>query len=165
MKKNKRFTNQVVIITGASSGIGKATAIKLSREGAKVVLVSRTRKKLEEVADQIKEFGGQSLVIPTDVSKEQEVIKMVEQVIATYKRIDILFNNAGMSYVGRFDDPSFIGDLNKMLQVDLLGTVHSTKHVLKFMKQLGSGSIMNMSSVVGRKAFPHFGAYSSVMPV
>ncbi|MCH8013342.1 MAG: SDR family oxidoreductase [Candidatus Dadabacteria bacterium] len=78
-------------------------------------------------------------------------------------RIDILFNNTGSSYVGRIEDENFVENAKKMIDTDYFGTVYTTKEVLPVMQKQGSGHIMNMSSVVGRKAFPHFGGYSSVM--
>jgi NADP-dependent 3-hydroxy acid dehydrogenase YdfG len=159
----RRFKDKVAVITGASSGIGKATAILFAKEGAKTALVSRSKDKLESVADEIRQFNQDVLVIPTDVSSQEQVHKMAQKVTETYGRIDVLFNNAGSSYVGRVEDDSFIDDAKKMIDIDYLGTVYTTKEVLPVMKKQGSGHIMNMSSVVGRKAFPHFGGYSSVM--
>lgn len=161
--KKQRFKDKVVVITGASSGIGKETAILFAKEGAKTVLVSRSKGKLDSVADEMRQFNRDVLVIPTDVSSQEQVHDMVQKVIETYGRIDILFNNAGSSYVGRVVDDGFVENLRKMIDVDFLGTVYATKGVLPVMKKEKSGHIMNMSSVVGRKAFPHFGGYSSVM--
>jgi NAD(P)-dependent dehydrogenase (short-subunit alcohol dehydrogenase family) len=91
------------------------------------------------------------------------VERAIEDVLVEFGRIDVLFNNAGKSEVGRIDTPRFVEDLREMLEIDYLGTVHVTQAVLPIMQQQGSGHILNMSSVVGRKAFAHFGGYSSVM--
>ena len=164
MINKKRFVNKVVIITGASSGIGKDSAIRFAKEGAKVVLVSRSKEKLDNVANEIKEFkNNEVLVLPTDVSKLEQVQNKVKEVISRFGQIDILFNNAGSSEVGLVSDKDFTDDVKKLFSVDFLGTVNFSKEVLPIMKSQGSGHIMNMSSVVGRKAFPHFGAYSSIM--
>lgn len=163
MKNKKRFKNKVVLITGASSGIGKNTAIQFAKEGAKTVLVSRSKEKLNRVADEIKEFNPDALVLPTDVSSREQVKDTVKKAVSNYGRIDVLFNNAGSSEVGLIEDKNFVEKVKKMFEVDFLGTVYFTKEALPIMKKQGSGHIMNMSSVVGRKAFPHFGAYSSVM--
>ncbi len=163
MSKKDRFKDQVVLITGASSGIGRATALEFAKEGAKTVLVSRSEEKLQQVADEIRGFNQNVLVIPTDVSSVEQVGSMVQKVIAEYGRVDILFNNAGSSYVGRIDEENFVENTKKMMDVDYFGTIYLTKEVLPIMKNQGSGHIMNMSSVVGRKAFPHFGGYSSAM--
>ena len=158
-----RVLNKVVIITGASSGIGRATAIEFAKEGAKAVLVSRSEEKLERVADEIRDFNSNLLMIPTDVSRQDEVRNMIEKVIGEYGRVDILFNNAGSSFVGRIEEKDFVKNTKKVMEVDFFGTVYCTKEVLPIMEKQGSGHIINMSSVVGRKAFPHFGGYSSAM--
>ncbi len=163
MSKKERFKDKVVVVTGASSGIGKATAIAFAHEGAKTILVSRSREKLESVADEIRGFNENVLVVPTDVSSKDEVDMMIEKVISKFGGIDVLFNNAGSSYVGPISNENFVEDTKKMLNVDFMGTVYTTKAVLPVLKKQGSGHIMNMSSVVGRKAFPRFAGYSSAM--
>ncbi len=157
------FHDKVVLITGASSGIGKATAIAFAREGAVTVLAARRAGALRDVAENIERAGGKAFVAPVDISAPEQVRRMVADVVAEYGRIDILFNNAGASMVGRIDGDDFIDNTRKMFEIDYLGTVHVLKEVLPVMKRQRSGHIMNMSSVVGRKAFPGFGGYSSVM--
>ena len=157
------FRNKVALITGASSGIGKATAIAFAHEGAVAVLAARREGALRDVADEIERAGGKAFVAPVDVSSPDQVRRMVADVVAEYGRIDILFNNAGTSMVGRIDADDFIDNTRKMFEIDYLGTVHVLKEVLPVMRRQRSGHIMNMSSVVGRKAFPSFGGYSSVM--
>jgi NADP-dependent 3-hydroxy acid dehydrogenase YdfG len=161
--RKSRFKDKVAIITGASSGIGRATAIEFAKEGAKTVLVSRSGEKLKRVEDEIRDFNLNLLSIPTDVTKQDEVSNMMEKVIGEYGSVDILFNNAGSSFVGRIEEEDFVENAKKMMEVDFFGTVYCTKEVLPIMQKQGSGHIINMSSVVGRKAFPHFGGYSSVM--
>lgn len=159
----QRFQNKVVLITGASSGIGKATAIAFAREGAVAVLAARREETLRGVAEEIEGAGGNAFVAPVDVSSPDQVRRMVADVVVEYGRIDILFNNAGTSMVGRIDGEDFVDNTRKMFEVDYLGTVLVLKEVLPVMKRQRSGHVMNMSSVVGRKAFPGFGGYSSVM--
>ena len=163
MSNKERFKDKVVIVTGASSGIGKDSAIRFAGEGAKVVLVSRSKDKLEAVADEIRPFNKHVLVVPTDVSSVEQVKNAVTKTIQEYGRIDVLFNNAGSSDVGLIEDGDFVEKVRKLFEVDFLGTVYFIKEIIPIMKKQGSGHILNMSSVVGRKAFPHFGAYSSVM--
>ena len=163
MSKNGRFKDKVIVITGASSGIGRATALEFAREGAKTVLVSRSREKLERVAEDIRRFMPDVLVVPTDVSSPEQVRNMVQKVVSQYGGVDVLFNNAGSSFVGRIEDEDFRANAKKMMDADYFGTVNVTSEVLPVMRGQGSGHIMNMSSVVGKKAFPHFGGYSAAM--
>lgn len=163
MSNKTRFKDKVVVITGASSGIGRETAIEFAREGAKTVLVSRSRNKLQQVASEIAKFNSDVLVVPTDVSSSEQVGNMVKEIVSKYGAIDVLFNNAGSSYVGRVEDNNFTENAKKMMDADYFGTVNVTTEVLPVMKRQGSGHIMNMSSVVGKKAFPHFGGYSAAM--
>ena len=163
MSKNERFKDKVVVITGASSGIGRATALEFAREGAKTVLVSRSREKLQRVAEEIRRFMPDVLVVPTDVSSPEQVHNMVQEVVSQYGGVDVLFNNAGSSFVGRIEDDDFRANAKKMMDADYFGTVNVTSEVLPVMKGQGSGHIMNMSSVVGKKSFPHFGGYSAAM--
>lgn len=163
MKVKKRFEGKVVVVTGASSGIGKYSAIEFAKEGADVALVSRSKDKLELVANEIREIGNEVLVVPADVSSEQQVNNAVENIVSNFGTIDILFNNAGSSEVGMVEDSNFVANARKLIEVDYFGTIYFTRAVLPIMKKSGSGHIMNMSSVVGRKGFPHFGAYSAAM--
>jgi NADP-dependent 3-hydroxy acid dehydrogenase YdfG len=159
----KRFQDKVVIITGASSGIGKATALAFTAEGAITVLASRNEGKLKLVADEIERAGGKTSVVPTDVSDPLQINSMVDQVMASYGRVDVLFNNAGKSFVGPIDGSDFVENAKEMFGLDYLGVVYGVRAVLPIMKKQGFGHILNMSSVVGKKAFPEFGAYSSMM--
>jgi NAD(P)-dependent dehydrogenase (short-subunit alcohol dehydrogenase family) len=162
MSKN-RFENQVVVVTGASSGIGRAAALAFAREGATTVLLSRSREKLDNVAQEIREFSQDVFVAPADVSSKEEVDAAIANVLATYGRIDVLFNNAGKSDVGPTDAPWFIDGVREMFEIDFLGTVRLTQAVVPAMRRQGTGRILNMSSVVGSKAFARFGGYSSIM--
>ena len=163
MNGNLRFEDKIVAITGASSGIGRASALAFAREGTTTVLASRSEEKFERVADEIRGFNPRVLVIPTDVSVREQAQHLVDRTVREFGRIDILFNNAGNAYVGRIDEELFVNDLNKMLAVSFYGTLYGTQAVLPIMKRQGAGHIVNMSSLVGRKAFPHFGGYSITM--
>jgi len=163
MLVKKRFENQVVIITGASSGIGRATALAFAKEGAITVLASRSRDPLEKVAEEIKGFNAQVRVMPTDVSSREQVDALVQSVIKEFGKVDILINNAGSSAVGAIDSKKFVEDARHLLEVDYFGKVYCAQAVLPSMLKQGQGAIVNLSSVVGRKAFPNFAAYSSAM--
>ena len=104
----KRFRDQVVVVTGASSGIGRAAALAFAREGAKTVLLSRSREKLEAVAEEIRALGQDVFVAPADVGSKEEVDAAIAAALEHYGRIDVLFNNAGKSEVGPTDAPWFV---------------------------------------------------------
>ncbi len=163
MKRLSQFANKVVIVTGASSGIGRATALAFAREGAITVLASRSKEKLEQVADEILRIAPKVLVVPTDVSSREQVEAMVEKVLAEFGRIDVLVNNAGAAAVGSVEDKGFVENNQKLMAVDFYGGVFCIQSVLPIMRRQGAGHIVNLSSVVGRKAFPKFGAYSAAM--
>jgi NAD(P)-dependent dehydrogenase (short-subunit alcohol dehydrogenase family) len=163
MARRSSLDGKVAIITGASSGIGRASALAFARGGATTVLASRSAEKLGRVAEEIRGFNPQVLVLPTDVSVREQVQHLVDRTVEEFERIDILFNNAGSAYVGPLDDGRFVDDLNNMLAVSFYGCVYGAQAVLPVMKRQGTGHIINMSSVVGRKAFPHFGGYSITM--
>lgn len=159
----ERFRDKVVVVTGASSGIGRAAALAFAREGAKMVLLSRSREKLEAVAEEIRALGQDVFVAPADVASKEEVDAAIAEALEHYGRIDVLFNNAGKSEVGPTDAPEFVDGVREMFDVDYLGTVRVTQAVVPAMRRQGSGRILNMSSVMGRKAFAKFGGYASVM--
>jgi len=115
-----RFDGKVVIITGASQGIGRATALAFAREGAIPILVSRSREKLDQAAAGIRRFNPKVQVIPADVSSQAEVHDMVAKVLAECGRIDVLVNNAGIARVGPIGEAGFIEDMKEMMAVDVL---------------------------------------------
>lgn len=157
------WKGQVVVVTGASSGIGRATAFVFAREGATTILASRSREKLEALAGEIRRFNPQVRVLPTDVSSREQVEAMVHAVATEFGRIDVLVNNAGGAAVGAVDGERFVEDARHLLDVDFFGKIFCARAVLPIMRRQGHGAIVNLSSVVGRKAFPHFAAYSAAM--
>ncbi len=163
MKRSKSFDGKVILITGASSGIGRATALAFARRRATTILVSRSREKLEQVAHEIASLGSPVRVLPTDVTVREQVDAMTEKVHQEFGRIDILINNAGGGTAERVEDSNFADHARELLQVDFFGKVYCVQAVLPVMRRQGQGSIVNLSSVVGRKAFPGFGAYSVSM--
>ncbi len=143
----------VVVVTGASRGIGKATALALAREGATVVVTARSSESsptkfpgtIEETARLIREMGGQALPIPCNVADEAQVDAMARRVLEELGRVDILINNAGVSSPASFlDTPIRRWDL--VLNVNLRGTVLCTKAFLPHMVERGSGKVINVSS-------------------
>ena len=154
------LAGRVVLVTGASSGIGRATAEMAGRHGAKVLLVSRTKEKLDALKDEIEAGGGSAFVYPTDLSELDQCDAMIEKVLAEHGQVDILINNAGRS-IRRSIEASYdrFHDFQRTMQLNYFGAVKLMLAVLPGMRKRGRGHIINISSI-GTQAFPpRFGAY------
>lgn len=160
---SKAFKDKVVLVTGASRGIGRATALAFAREGAKLILAARSSERLIEVRDDIRLLGGDAICVPTDVTSASDVDALVQTATNRFGRIDILVNNAGIGKVSAVESPEFEEDLRLTLQASLFGAIYLTRQVVPIMRHQQSGAIVNMSSVMGRKAFARFGGYAIVM--
>ncbi|HEV2217016.1 MAG TPA: SDR family oxidoreductase [Candidatus Dormibacteraeota bacterium] len=152
--------DRVVVVTGASSGIGRATASLVARHGARVVLVSRTKEKLDELEREIESAGGEAFVRPTDLSDTDACERMIRDVLAEHGRVDILVNNAGRS-IRRSVEASYdrFHDFQRTMQLNYFGPVKLILAVLPGMRERRRGHIINISSI-GTQAFPpRFSAY------
>jgi NAD(P)-dependent dehydrogenase (short-subunit alcohol dehydrogenase family) len=152
------FTDQVVIITGASTGIGRATAIAFVQEGARVALAARSADELAQLA---RELGGpaHAIAIPTDVSDSAQCERLIDRTVAHFGGIDILVNNAGMVVSGLFEH-LLLGDMERQFAVNFFGTAHCTRAALPHLKAR-RGVIINISSVAGLIGAPTSSAYSA----
>ena len=151
---------KVVVVTGASSGIGWATARYLARHGAHVMLVSRTAEKLEAIAGEIRELGGRAWVYPTDLADLDACERMISQVLEEHGRVDILINNAGRSIRRSvFDQIDRFHDFERTMQLNYFGALKLMLAVLPGMRERGSGHIINISSIGVQAYPPRFGAY------
>jgi short-subunit dehydrogenase len=139
------FTNQVVIVTGASSGIGAALVKVFSKKGAHVVLVARRRNRLEEVSQ---ECAGESLIVIADLTKEADRKSVIQQTLDRWGRIDILINNAGRGMYGRFAASSET-DWRQLFEINLFSAVFLTQDVLPIMQAQAKGLVINMASIGG----------------
>jgi len=155
----KQLGGKVAVITGGSSGIGKATALAFAREGAKVAIGARRESEGEAVAQQIRDAGGEAIFVKTDVTDAAGVEALVQTAVDTYGQLDIAFNNAGTE--GERLSP-IVEDseenLRTILNVNVLGVWHSMRAQIPHLMQRG-GSIINNSSVAGRRGFSAFSAY------
>jgi len=152
MKKDP-FRDQVVIVTGASAGIGRALALKLASQGAKLAIAARRADRLEQVAAECRQAGGEALAVPTDVGDEVQCKTLVEKTIAAYGRLDMLINNAGLAASALFDEFPDLHLFKYTMDVNFYGNVHCTYYALPYLKQ-SRGRIVAISSAGGKAAIP-----------
>jgi short-subunit dehydrogenase len=156
--KHKPFFNQVVVITGASSGIGRALALQLAGQGAKVVLAARRADLLEDVAAECRQNGGEALVVPTDVADEAQCKLLIEKTIEEYGQLNMLINNAGLAVVALLEELPDLKLFKHTLDVNFYGAVYCTYHALSYLKQ-SKGRIVVISSLGGKAALPYNTSY------
>ncbi len=149
---------KVVIVTGASSGIGYATALKLSKAGAKVAAGARRIEKLETLKNEVQKYGGEMLVKKIDVTKKEDCDSFINFVTKTWNHIDILINNAGIMPLSFFKNLK-VSEWEQMIDVNLKGVLYCTAAVIPYMMTNKSGHIVNISSVAGRIVFPAGSVY------
>ena len=152
------FKNKVVLITGASSGIGKQTAIEFAKLGSSIILVARRKNKLEQVENELKQFNVNTLVCTCDVSKKDQVEKMSKIVLEKFNSIDILVNNAGFAIYGSVYDLS-INDIESQMETNYFGMIYCTKNFLPLMLEKKSGHIVNVASVAASFGLPGIASY------
>lgn len=150
--------NRVILITGASSGIGEATAKKLSKNGAKVVLMARSEDKLKELKNNIEKEGGTALVATGDVTIKQDFKNVVSKAISTYGKIDGLINNAGLMPLS-FIEKLKTDEWDKMVNVNINGVLNGVAAVLPELIENKGGDIINISSLAAHKYFPGGAVY------
>ncbi len=152
--KTDAFREQVVIVTGASAGIGKALALQLARQGARVAIAARRTERLEQVAAECRTAGAEVLAVPTDVSDEAQCKALVEKTVAAFGRLDMLINNAGLAASALFDEFPDLSLFRHTLDVNLYGAVNCTYYALSHLKQ-SKGRIVAISSMGGKSAIPY----------
>ncbi|MEQ9923570.1 SDR family oxidoreductase [Pectobacterium brasiliense] len=155
------LNGKIALVTGASSGIGAATAKKLAKAGAKVAIAARRADRLKALKSEIEQAGGTALVLDMDVTSKTSVESCVKQLLDTFGRIDIVFNNAGVMPLSSIDEFK-TDEWENMVDVNLKGVLHVTAAVLPSMIAQHSGHIVNTSSIAGRKVFGQgFSVYSA----
>lgn len=154
-----RFEGKVVLVTGGTSGIGRATAVAFAREGASVVVSGRREKEGQETVQLIAAAGGKGRFVKADVSDEAQVAALVEQTVTTFGRLDIAFNNAGVEGKMVPTTESTVDLYNHVFDINVKGVLLSMKHEIPALLKSGGGAIVNTSSVAGTHGMPNFGVY------
>jgi len=151
----------VVLITGASSGIGANTALTLGKNGYRVVLAARRKDRLDEIADQIRGGGGEAISVQLDMSRVEQVKNVVTMIRGEYGAVNILVNNAGSARHLWLDEQSLESDIQMQLQVNLVGMIQLTRAVLPDMLAAGDGQIIHVSSIASWVGIPTYSIYNA----
>ncbi|WP_431235788.1 SDR family oxidoreductase [Mycolicibacterium psychrotolerans] len=154
------LTGKIVAITGASSGIGAATARLLAQQGAAVVLGARREDRLRGLADEIRESGGTALTVPTDVTQQADAERLVEAAVQEFGRLDVFVGNAGISRIGPTTDLDVDG-WSAMIDVNLRGVLHGIAAALPVFRRQGHGDFVTVVSTAGLKIVPGMGVYAA----
>ena len=157
---NNNIEGKVVVITGASSGLGEATARLLSAQGATVVLGARRVDRIQSLADELTGRGGKALALQTDVTHREQVKRLVDAAVQTYGRIDVMINNAGLMPQSPLERLK-IDEWDRMIDVNIKGVLYGIAAALPHMKQQKAGHIINVSSVAGHKVRPGSAVYAA----
>ena len=152
-------TRRKAIITGASSGIGRATAIAFAKAGIDICLVSRSQSKLDEVASLIESDGGKVKILPLDLTDLSAVAGEIAKIVEEFAGIDILVNNAGLGYTNLLRETP-LADWQKVLDLNVTSVFQCIQGVLPTMRKQGSGTIVNVASIAATNPFPEWGTYA-----
>jgi NAD(P)-dependent dehydrogenase (short-subunit alcohol dehydrogenase family) len=157
---NQTFADKVVLITGATAGIGRATAVAFARQGAKVVVSGRRQTEGEDSVAQVEKVGGKGLFVRADVSREEDVAALVARTVEHFGRLDIAFNNAGVIDRGLITDIT-VESYERIFGINVRGVAFSMKHQIAAMLKTGGGSVVNNASVLGIRPFPELSLYNA----
>lgn len=155
---NNNIERKVVVITGASSGLGEAAARRLAADGARVVLGARRTDRIETLAAEITGKGGEALAVTTDVTDRAQVERLIDAAVETYGRIDVILNNAGVMPLAPLERLKF-DEWDQMIDVNLKGVLYGIAAALPHMKRQEGGHVINVSSVYGHKVAPAAAVY------
>jgi short-subunit dehydrogenase len=154
----RTLAEQVIVITGASSGIGRLTALEAARHGAKIVAAARNTHALDSLVSEIEAYGGHAISVLTDVSQWDQVERLARAAVEAYGRIDTWVNNAGVTTYGTVDQMD-VTEMAQVIQVNLIGVIYGCKAALPIMQMQGEGSLINLSSGLGQRSVPLQAAY------
>src|SRR5258707_2225158 len=153
-------STRVVAITGASAGIGRATALRLARDGAAVAICARRADRLDATASAIVAAGGQALPMVADVTREADMDRFVAQTVERFGRLDVMLCNAGFGIAGAIDDIT-PDQMRTLIDINYLGTYYAARAALRLFRRQGRGHIIIVSSIVGKRGVPYMGAYAA----
>lgn len=153
-------SQQIVAITGASAGIGRATALRLAREGATVVVSARRQDRLDALVAEIASRGGRALPVVADVTCQEDMERLVAGAVERFGRLDVMMCNAGFGIAGTIDDID-AAQMRKLLDVNYLGTFHAARAALPVFRRQQHGHLIVVSSIVGKRGVPFMGAYAA----
>src|SRR5581483_5459437 len=151
--------NAVVVITGGSSGIGRATAIEFAKHGAQLVLAARSKSNLRETAEECEELGADVLVVPADVSDEDQVERVARKAVREFGKIDVWVNNAGTALYSRFEDAPADG-YRQVIETNLFGSIYGARAAIDQFRKHGRGVLINVSSQLALGGSPYSSAYA-----
>ena len=151
---------RVVAITGASAGIGRATAVRLARDGAAVAMCARRREMLEAAARDVDAAGGEALPIVADVTSVDDMERFVSAAVDRFGRLDVIICNAGFGIAGTIDDIS-PDQMRKLVDINYMGTFYAARAALRVFRRQHHGHVVIISSIVGKRGVPYMGAYAA----
>jgi short-subunit dehydrogenase len=154
------MTSRVIAITGASAGIGRATALRLARDGAAVAICARRRDRLDGVAAEIEKAGGRAFAMTADVTSEADMHAFVTQTVERFGRLDVMMCNAGFGVYGAIDDITS-DQMKRLMDINYFGTFYAARAALAVFRRQQTGHLVIVSSIVGKRGVPYMGAYSA----
>jgi short-subunit dehydrogenase len=156
----KSLKNAVAVVTGASSGIGRATALEFARRGAHVVLAARREEPLHDLVAECERMGVRAVAVPCDVAEERAVSQLANQALSIFGKVDIWVNNAGVYLAGRFEQQP-IADIRRLFEVNFFGVVYGSRAALPIFRRQGRGVLINIGSLNSKLPTPYFSAYAA----
>ncbi|MCL7453625.1 MAG: SDR family oxidoreductase [Anaerolineae bacterium] len=157
---DKPYQDKSVIVTGASSGIGRALALRLADQGAWIELAARDAQRLDVLAAECCQRGGKAIAVPTDVTDEAQCKVLIERAVAEFGRLDVLINNAGIGATGLLEELPDLTLFKRVMDVNFFGTLHCTYYAVKHLKQT-QGRLVNISSMAGKSPLPYNSNYNA----
>jgi short-subunit dehydrogenase len=157
---DKPYQDKSVIVTGASSGIGRALALRLADQGAWIALAARDAQRLDVLAAECRQRGGKAIAVPTDITDEAQCKALIERAVAEFGRLDVLINNAGIGATGLLEELPDLTLFKQVMDVNFYGTLHCTYYAVKHLKQT-QGRIVNISSLAGKTPLPYNSSYNA----